>query len=926
MLRPSHFFTSFQVDAIAEVVGQPQNGCVSLSVKVDAAAYMWGRLRITLWRVDLVNSQSDVMTLFNSLGGFELLNIPCISTQDALSSNCPFAVERAVQNTQKAVLTVMGAKGIELATLTINRVLDPQYSNKLPSASNFAASTQTVRVEAQGSPASILLGANRKFLPISTTVKLTPASAQIPNGAVLVLRVLSQADTAAPGTRRAAADSGVDPCKTLQAQVQSVADPSSPWMSVPTSSLDCSRCISYHLVEGVMFASIEDDSSLCACRYPDVSLSINSFAAYRIVTVQCCGEGQYGNCSACFNCTTCGAGTYIASACSSSKDTICTPCKSCGPGAYAMKSCLGNGTVDAVQCACNDMFYGDGNTCTPCDICSPLAVEPTYCGGMQMPCRCKNGYFGDGKQCTPCTTKCPAGTHTVSECSISQDRVCKPCLKCQKGQYNPSCKDSPPGPGQCMLCKVCDSNAMEEDMCNGNATVQNKCTCKPGYYGDGEVCNKCTPGPCPVGTYLSQECSSTSDKVCLDCSVCDSHADVSGSCPGPQGNTNVVCNCRDNYYNYNNGCLECSAFTCPEGFYKSPCTATSDMMCKSCSECSLNADVLRSCGAVDDTADVLCTCRNGFYGDGLQCTQCKQGPCPEGSYQKSPCNATANMVCAHCSVCDNNADASGSCPAGSTTDVTCTCRDNFYGDGTKCSPCTVCSQRGAITSKACAAHSDATCKCDSGHYFGNGPGGYSCIPCTPCPAGWYLQRECNSTVDNVCSKMTTSAVITSSKVTVTTTVTAATTVVHLVLGFDVPLAYFNEAEQLNLKESLALAAGLSRADAQLVTLHLRAVDVQRRAATRVEVDAYIACQDGSAAAAVAAALSPSRIGDQLRATGLPPAQILLSPELQPQAREDPSSLIFWPAFSQAAKDQGQVRYRFIVRSRACNQEGIVCQI
>jgi hypothetical protein len=208
---------------------------------------VWGRLRIAVWSVELINIQSSIFTLFTSIGGLRLLDIPCISTQDALSSNCPFTVQRAVQSTQTAVLTAKGSKGIELATLTINRVSDPEYSYNLPSASNFAASTQTVRMEAQGSPESILLGAKQGFMPISTTVKLTPASAQIPNGAVLVLRVLS---SAASGTRRA--ESGVDPCKSLQAQAQSVADPSSPWMSVPTSSLDCSRCISYHLVEGVI--------------------------------------------------------------------------------------------------------------------------------------------------------------------------------------------------------------------------------------------------------------------------------------------------------------------------------------------------------------------------------------------------------------------------------------------------------------------------------------------------------------------------------------------------------------------------------------------------------------------------------------------------------------------------------------------------
>jgi hypothetical protein len=369
-----------------------------------------------------------------------------------------------------------------------------------------------------------------------------------------------------------------------------------------------------------------------------------------------------------------------------------------------------------------------------------MALMPTYCG-VGRRCTCNMNYFGDGLQCTPCTTKCPEGTFFVSGCYADQDRVCEPCLACPQGQYNPSCSELEPG--QCVPCKVCDPNAMEVGICGGDTT--NECKCKPGYYGDGEWCNKCRSAPCPAGWYLYQECSETMDMICAPCSVCDSRADVSGSCPGPQGNTNVVCKCRGNYYStYYGDCVECSEYSCPEGYYKVPCSPTADMMCKDCNlrsfECSLFANSWGACGAVGDTADVVCICQDGFYGDGLLCTPCTQGPCPAGSYKKLPCSATADMVCAPCSVCDNNADASGSCPAGSTTDITCTCRDNFYGDGTKCSPCTVCSQRGAITSKACTAHSDATCKCDSGHYFGNGPGGYSCIPCTPCPAGWYLQR------------------------------------------------------------------------------------------------------------------------------------------------------------------------------------------
>jgi ribosomal protein RSM22 (predicted rRNA methylase) len=129
-----------------------------------------------------------------------------------------------------------------------------------------------------------------------------------------------------------------------------------------------------------------------------------------------------------------------------------------------------------------------------------------------------------------------------------------------------------------------------------------------------------------------------------------------------------------------------------------------------------------------------------------------------------------------------------------------------------------------------------------------------------------------------------------SELTVTPDATAAAAavpaaaVVHLALVFRVSLTDFNLTEQQRLKESLALAAGLTRADAQLVTLSIRAVTVDsRRTADGIQVDAYIACRSAAAAASVAQVLTPTSISSQLQAAGLAPATIVLAAVVQLQA-------------------------------------------
>lgn len=84
------------------------------------------------------------------------------------------------------------------------------------------------------------------------------------------------------------------------------------------------------------------------------------------------------------------------------------------------------------------------------------------------------------------------------------------------------------------------------------------------------------------------------------------------------------------------------------------------------------------------------------------------------------------------------------------------------------------------------------------------------------------------------------------------------------------------AQAQALREQLALAAGLSRADAGLVQLAVRAA---RRAASSVAVDVTINLPDAAAAARAKTALTSDAINSAARSAGLPPVTVTAPPSV-----------------------------------------------
>ncbi len=114
-------------------------------------------------------------------------------------------------------------------------------------------------------------------------------------------------------------------------------------------------------------------------------------------------------------------------------------------------------------------------------------------------------------------------------------------------------------------------------------------------------------------------------------------------------------------------------------------------------------------GSIADS--VVCTCNAGFYGDGIDCFECK--------------------------TCHSHANTSNLCSGGKTDTVTCTCQNGYYGDGVVCTACKTCNLFArARTNRSCEAGTyvdTVVCDCNAG-YFGTG------MSCAPCRGGFYSSQ------------------------------------------------------------------------------------------------------------------------------------------------------------------------------------------
>lgn len=118
--------------------------------------------------------------------------------------------------------------------------------------------------------------------------------------------------------------------------------------------------------------------------------------------------------------------------------------------------------------------------------------------------------------------------------------------------------------------------------------------------------------------------------------------------------------------------------------------------CTNVDECANNS--LNNCDAdggmcMDSIGSYSCSCKDGYYGDGVTCTQCPEKETCEPGHRHGPIYMK-HEVCGYqdCINIDECAEDSDNCSADAmckdtTGDFECTCKEGFYGDGVQCDKC-----------------------------------------------------------------------------------------------------------------------------------------------------------------------------------------------------------------------------------------------
>lgn len=225
--------------------------------------------------------------------------------------------------------------------------------------------------------------------------------------------------------------------------------------------------------------------------------SAGTYSAAGATSCTKCDAGKYSaaGASSCSSCsTTCGAGKYISSVCTTSSDIGCTQCStSCYNPLYSQRaSCSGTETSDPV-CVCPagstvwNLLYGN-RAC----VCS----AGYYGSGGYAPCTaCPSGQFSsDGSvSCTVCRGLCGAGTQQTSACTSTSDRVC---TACPAGQYS-----AIPPPNQNAVCVGCDSCPIGQTRSGCGGSSAGTCVCNSGTVSEVVTAKSSRTGCYTLATY-----------------------------------------------------------------------------------------------------------------------------------------------------------------------------------------------------------------------------------------------------------------------------------------------------------------------------------------------------------------------------------------------------------------------------------------
>ncbi|KAH1019720.1 hypothetical protein HUJ04_009502 [Dendroctonus ponderosae] len=433
----------------------------------------------------------------------------------------------------------------------------------------------------------------------------------------------------------------------------------------------------------------------------------------------------------------------------SAEEQVCADVNECQTNHECDRHAQCFNTVGSYGCSCNPGFEGDGRRCDPVSSCANIScTQDAECveNGSEASCRCLPGFRGDGYNCQPVPNQ---------GCDVSNN--CSPYAICSispgSEEYSCSCHPGFEGDGyQCIPIPVTTTEAPKE-LTTGTVRPicqSDYCYCPEGFVMDEEAsCKPYTESKQPSYAGKSKNSriwllDSEEDEPevqCYNASLCFcpfgyAYSESRKTCAvnqppgklanGVKGFSPIKHDCRSQQNcDFNARCdfstvLQAHVCTCNEGYEGDGFTCHEEQ--QSCNEqesCHANA----SCTYYDSIGKSICVCKPEFAGNGYSCSSSASCSSHSDCTQTEECayqNGRNECVCREGHVRDSQhicVPTDGSCGGGTCVSNAecvfdedyqtyyCTCKDGFIGDGI-----TECRERpiGCDTLNNCGLH--ATCR------------------------------------------------------------------------------------------------------------------------------------------------------------------------------------------------------------------------